>query len=184
MGTIPVGPTFTAGQKLTAANLNAMNDAQVFWALTPRCYAYQGSAQTLTTGVSTLITFDSEVYDIVQSGDTPAHDNTTNNSRIFARTTGKYDIRAQVMFGNNATGSRILQVRLNSAGSSVGGTQIAQTSQGAVSGASTSVPLLIPSYPLSAGDYIELFASQASGGNLALNVGQMNTFLGIRLDGS
>ena len=86
MGTIPTFPTITAGTELTAAHLASMKAVADFWALTPRGYAYQDTLATATTAVSLVMPLQAEIYDIVQSGDSPMHDNSTNNSRVVART--------------------------------------------------------------------------------------------------
>lgn len=185
MGTIPTTPTFTAGEKLTAAKLEQVCDAIDFWALTPRCYVYQTAATALTTGVYGLLGFDTEVFDVVQSGDSPSHDNTTDNSRVYIRTTGKYEISGQVQFVSNPTGQRRCMVRKNAAGASGGGTGLGEFIDDA--SASTETALVIPTLevPLTAGDYLEVFARQSSGGNLNTNVGSQGfTFLRIKLSGS
>lgn len=184
MGTIPTITTFTAGQELTAAELNNMKDVSDFWALTPRCSCYQGSAQTLSTATGTAINMDTEIYDIVQSGDTASHDTSTNNTRLYCRTAGKYEVAGQVQFNSNATGVRVAMIRLNAAGSYSGGTALVQNTQGALSGGSTSAACIPTEVELAVGDYIELFGYQTSGGNLALATGQANTFVRMKLTGS
>lgn len=184
MGTIPTGPTFVAGQKLTAAQLNSMNDVSAFWALTPRCYAYSNTAQSIPNTTGTVVALDAEVYDIVQSGDTASHDLVTNNSRIVVRTTGKYEITGQIQFASNATGIRTAQVRLNAAGAVGSGTLLGTNQQSPLTGASTSVGLTPVEVALTAGDYVEMFATQTSGGALNTVSGQGTTFLRIKLTGS
>jgi hypothetical protein len=180
VGTIPTTPTFTAGEKLTAAELEQINDAVDFWALTPRCYAYQ----SLTHNTWAPITLDAEVYDIVQSGDTTSHDLSTDNSRIYVRTSGKYELSGQVQVASNATGYRAAQIRLNAAGSSAGGSGLAVNYQGAISGVSTSVNVIPVEASLNAGDYIELFGLQNSGGALNTVGGLGVTYLRLKLTGS
>jgi hypothetical protein len=185
MGTIPTPPTIATNQFVTSAVMNQYRDAINFWALTPRCYAWQNSAMTLTTGTWTVVPLQAEVYDIVQSGDSPMHDNTTNNSRIFARTAGKYEIAAQVQFDNNATSWRQIQVRINAAGSQAGGTLVAVNTQSAVNGISTSAQIVPVEAALAVGDYIELFADQNSGGNLlTLAASSAQTYLRMKLTGT
>lgn len=185
MGTIPTIPTFTAGQVLTAAELNNMKDVADFWALTPRCFAYSGVPQTLTTGVFAAINFNEEVYDVVQSGDSPSHDTATNNTRIYIRTAGKYEIGAQIEFASNASGNRQTMVRLNAAGSYTGGTLLAVNYQSPASGVSTSCAIPTTEFDFGVGDYIEVFAYQSSGGNLNTVTGAAGvTFLRTKLTGS
>jgi hypothetical protein len=180
MGTIPTPPTFTAGAVLTATQLNTLRDVANFWAAPPRVYAWASGATSLNNSTTTLIAFASEVYDIVQSGDSPMHDNTTNNSRLVVRTAGKYRISVQCQFASNATGNRVVSVRLNAAGAPGGGSLLFVQTQGAVSGTSTSVSFTAPPYPLSAGDYVEMFASQSSGGVLNAG-GDITTYFAAEL---
>ena len=183
MGTIPTISTFTAGAVLTATQQNNIKAAVDFWAQPPMVYAWNSAGITLANSTSTLVALDSEVYDIVQSGDTASHDNTTNNSRLFIRTSAKYRIYAQVQFATNATGNRVITVRKNSGGSIAGGTLLYTVTQGAVTGTSTSVTIASPPTPLVNTDYIEMFASQSSGG--ALNAGgDVTTYLAFELAAS
>jgi hypothetical protein len=185
MGAIPAFPSFSAGEIPTAAKLTSIKTAGDFWALTPRCYGYASTATTITTGGNAqVITLDAEVYDIVQSGDSPSHDLVTNNSRVYVRTSGKYEIAAQVYFAANATGVRTGSVRLNAAGSGTGGTALVQTSQSALSTGGTALVFPVVEAALVAGDYLELFGFQNSGGNLATSTGIGVTFLRIKLTGS
>jgi len=183
MGTIPTTPTFT--NPITSAyfaSLKAVND---FWALTPRCYAYQSVAQSIPTGTTLVpVTLGAEIYDIVQSGDTPMHDNTTNPTRVFCRTAGKYEITGCAEFASNATGLRTATIRLNAAGVDTGGTLLVSSNQSPVSGAATTTPLSTIEVSLVAGDYVELFVRQTSGGALNTGPGQAQTFLRMKLTGS
>lgn len=179
MGTVPTPPTFVAGAVLTAANLNQLRDVLNFTMTSPRCSAYQGTTATTlgTSGTVYPIGLDAELFDVVQSGDTPMHDTATNNSRIVARTAGKYRIGGQIAYVSNATGIRALNIRLNAAGNPASGTLIYSMQVQTLSSGTAVVagePFL---YPLAAGDYIEMFGQQTSGGSLATSVGVQNTFL-------
>lgn len=179
MGTVPTPPTWTAGEKPTAAKMNQVRDLFNFLTAPPSCAAYQGTtATTLTTsGTVYPIGLDTEIFDVVQSGDTAMHDNATNNSRLVARTAGKYRIGGQIAYVSNATGIRALNIRVNAAGNPASGTLIYSTQvQSLTSGTAvvTGEPFL---YPLAVGDYIEMFGQQTSGGSLATSVGIQNTFL-------
>ena len=184
MGTIPTRAAFVAGAELTAAQLNQMLEVDDFWALTPRCSVYNSSTQSIPNNAYELLTFNSEVYDIVQSGDSPSHDNATNNSRVYIRTSGKYEVAGQYQAASNATGYRAAQIRLNAAGSSAGGTLVTVNQQGAVSGVSTSVGIIPVEVALTAGDYLEMFAIQNSGGALNTVAGAGVTYLRMKLTGS
>jgi hypothetical protein len=178
MGTIPTIPDFTAGEVLTAAKMDSMSAAVAFWALTPRCFAYaSATGQTLATATYAAVALDSEVYDYVQSGDSPHHDNATQNTRIVIRTAGLYEIVGQVGFANNATGGRIAQVRVNNSA-------VAAGSSPAVSGLGTNVMTGIVERRLAIGDYVEIFGYQTSGGTLGIGQGADNTFLRVKLTGT
>ena len=186
MGTIPTIPTFTAGAILTAAQMNNIKAANDFWALTPRAYVYQSSVTSVANSAAswTLLPMQAEVFDIVQSGDSPMHDTTTDPSRVYIRTTGKYEINGQVQIVLNSAGYRAAQVRLNAAGSGSGGTQLALNVVDASSAALVSLPIPTVEYDLTAGDYVEMFAQQNSGGALNTIVGAGVTFLRVKLTGA
>lgn len=186
MGTIPTISTFTAGAVLTATQLNTMKAASDFWALTPRAYVYQSAVTSIANSAAswTLLPMQAEVFDIVQSGDSPMHDTTTDPSRIYIRTAGKYEINGQVQIVLNSAGYRAAQVRLNAAGSGSGGTQLALNVVDASSAALVSLPIPTVEVALSAGDYVELFAQQNSGSALNTIVGAGVTFLRVKLSGS
>ena len=186
MGTIPTITTFTAGAVLTATQMNNMKAVADFWALTPRCSVYQTSVTSVSNSAVnwTLLPWQAEVFDIVQAGDSPMHDTTTNPSRVYVRTTGKYEINGQLQVVTNATGYRAVHVRLNSAGSSSGGSQISLTYVDASSTTVCSVPIPTVEVALTAGDYVEAFAQQNSGGALDTIVGSGVSFLRVKLSGS
>lgn len=187
MGNVPVIPTLASGAVVTSAHMNTIKAADDFWANTPRCLAYPTGTQTFTTGVYAPLALGAEVYDIVQSGDAPMHDNTTNNSRIFIRTPGKYEISAQILWDVNTTGSRSLQIRKNAAGSISGGTQVMVTNNSTIATFATAVQSPVWEEEFSAGDYVEMFGFQNSGGNLTTSVSPSApraTFLRVKLTGS
>jgi len=117
---------------------------------------YKPSVQTLSNATYTAITFAGETFDTDSF-----HDNTTNNTRMTIPTGkgGKYLVTAEIAYVNNATGQRILLLYKN--GVSVMINQVA--------GVSSSIDAYIPfAFVVSvvAGDYLELYGWQNSGGNL------------------
>ena len=186
MGTIPTIATISSGAVVTAAYLNSVKAASDFWALTPRCSVYANAALSVPNGAATwtVVPFAAETFDIVQSGDSPSHDNTTNNSRVYFRTPGKYEINGQPQIALNSVGYRSVQVRLNAAGSGTGGTQLAVNTVDASSAALVSLPIPTVEYDVAAGDYVEMFVQQNSGGALNTIAGQGITFLRIKLVGT
>lgn len=186
MGTIPTPPTFVAGASAgVAAQLNQMRDAVNFWANTPKVYAYQSAGTSLANNATTVLPLGAELYDIVQSGDTAMHDLTTNNSRLVARTAGKYTITGGVAFASNATGDRTASVRKNAAGSSAGGSIVSAARSPASTSGATIANLSSVEIDMAVGDYVELFALQSSGGALLTNAsGSADTWLSMRLSGA
>lgn len=184
MGTIPTQSAFTAGATLTATQMNQMRAVDNFWSSPPKAYAYAGTGTSLANSTTTLIGFDTNVVIVANNydggGDATQHDTATNNSRFVARTSGKYRLICQAQFASNATGNRVLNIKKNAAGNFASGTLMFVVSQGAVNGTSTSVNLTTPAFPLTAGDYLEMFCSQSSGGALQCG-GSTDTYISLEL---
>lgn len=166
MGTIPTIPTFVAGSVLTASQLNQIKTVSDFWAAPPRCQAFDSAgATTLTTGVTATVPLGGENFDVVMVGDTGMHDLVTTNSRVVARTAGKYRVTGYLSFASNATGTRQGTLLLN------GVTNLVATSVPASPSTSTNITIGPKTVTMAVGDYVELTAFQTSGGNLGLNGG-------------
>lgn len=178
MGTIPTPPTFVAGQVLTAAQCNSLVTCLNFWAAPPKALIYNNANQSVPNNTLTLITHNSESFDT-----DGMHDTVTNNSRLYARTAGYYTISGTLSFVTNGTGTRGIQIRLNAAGSSSGGTLLYDLTFSAVAGAQTTVVLPQFTYPMALDDYVEMFGNQTSGGALNTSSGFNNTFLQMQLVG-
>jgi len=105
-----------------------------------------------------------------------------NNARLTAPTNyaGLYSVRACVTFPANSTGVRRIQVRKNSAGSATGGTLIGTTHIPALTTASAATTVVYgrDAY-LSAGDYVEVFVLQNSGGSLTTTTAEAYTSFSI-----
>lgn len=171
MATVPTVHTVAVGDKITAADENTyVRDAVSYLLNPPRIHAYAGSTQTLTTATITVLTFDTENWDT-----DGMHSTSSNTSRLVVVTTGLYACNFGVTFATNATSWRYLNIRKNAAGASGGGTSVYQ---GFTSGLAVSNNNITASFDVSlnAGDYLEVFASQNSGGNLATVAGSLATF--------
>ena len=138
------------------------------------CSLTKSAAQTLSNATATAITFNGENFD------TDAyHDNSTNNSRITipAGKGGKYVVSARATFASNITDQRRIQLRVNGSATAI---DLFNTSTGVAGEPFTMQTIRFLS--LSAGDYVEMFAFQQSGGNLDLGgdltVGDGGTFFG------
>lgn len=183
MGTVTI-PSAIGGGPATSAQYNALQSAISFLLTPPQTMVYPSGSQNLANNAWTLLSFDSEVYDIVQPGDAPAHDIAVGSSRIYFRTAGKYEISGGAGFSpTSGTGYRYLSLRMNAAGSIAGGTQLSSDSKAASPTGATSILHTPPkSYPFAVGDYIEILGQQNSGGTLAV-VGGRDTFLRVRFVG-
>jgi hypothetical protein len=177
---VPSPKTWAASELVDDLDLNAeVRDPLNFLLAPPRVYAYHTAGTTLTNGVWTLISLGGELYDPYS---VTGHDNVTNNSRVFARETGIYTVHCQVSSSNTLGNTAFqLQVRQNAAGNVASGTRVLLTTQnGAGGGLVTSIGRSTD-FPLTAGDYVELFAYFDTGGTAGtLATGADRTYLSIR----
>ena len=131
--------------------------------------AYKTTGQTISNNTQTAITWSAEYFD------TDAfHSTSTNTSRftIPAGKGGKYLFTATARFASNSTGIRSWTYYKNGSG------LMQPAAMNAVSsgGSATSVVWV---GDLIAGDYIELYCFQTSGGNLDILADADNTYITI-----
>ncbi len=126
---------------------------------TPQARARRTTNLSLSNGLPALIAFDAEDYDT-----DAIHDLVTNTTRLTCRTAGVYDIKAGVRFAANATGYRQVYIQRNSSSANTIGAELRNAS--AVGPTDLNVST---SYKLAVGDYIEVVATQDSGGALDLS---------------
>lgn len=144
-GTAPTQITNAAGQLLTTGLVSYS------------ACAYNSANISIPNGVETVLTLNSERWD-----NATIHSTSANTSRMTAPVDGVYLITANIEFDANATGERYVAIRLN------GGTYLAAPTIDAAGGGLNTGFAFTRQYALSAGDYIEIWAFQNSGG--ALNV--------------
>lgn len=108
------------------------------------------SAGLVPNATMTAIPWDSEDYDTDSS-----HDLSTNTTRLVAKTSGVYRIYGQLNWPILAAGFRELAIRRN--GSTIGIEDTPNTNN-------TQAQQVVTEAYLAAGDYVELFAWQSSGG--------------------
>jgi hypothetical protein len=111
---------------------------------------------------------------------TPAHDNATNNSRLVAAESGLYAITGHITWAPDATGVRFADIRKNANAVQTGGTELEQVTIGAASAGLSTRILVYVEATLDAGDYVEMFGQQTSGGTLSAIGGQADSFLLFR----
>lgn len=151
--------TWAANDVLTASDMNTYvrDGAQM-----QNVRANNSGAISVANSSWTLVTFDSERFDVDSM-----HNTSSNTGRFVTQRTGVYMFGCCIRWASNATGYRLLQARLNSGGSGSGGTELAQCSNNPLSGTYTQQNL-VSLYTFTAGDYVEFFGFQSSGG--ALNI--------------
>jgi hypothetical protein len=177
---VPSPATWAAASIVDDADLNLeIRDSINFLLAPPRVSAYHTAGTTLTDGVWTLLSLGGELYDTYSVA---GHDTVTNNSRVFARETGLYTIQCQIRTSDLSGTICQFQVRQNAAGSSTGGTRLFLTSQNGAGGGQVTELGRERDYPLTAGDYVELFILCDTGANpnATMGAGADATYLQIR----
>ena len=163
---VPSYPAIATGASLPAATVQSFQDeitamVSAFVNGYARASAFNNTTQSLTDATATALTFNSEDFDV--GG---LHSTSSNTSRmtIPASMGGVYLLIGGTGFAPNATGFRQLDLKKN------GTTILASTTVPSnTAGSPTGIFHLSFVAVLAAADYIELFATQNSGG--PLNVG-------------
>jgi len=153
--------TFTAGQVLTAAQMNDLGENSNNYRVPPLCSVYRNAAlsQTANNSFQTL-SFDTETIDT-----DGMWASSPNPDRITIQTDGVYLCHASVVFTANGTGTRALKMDDSST------TQIAYVSEPGPTVADGGALNCTRIWAFSAGDYVTVSAFQSSGGSLAYAVG-------------
>jgi hypothetical protein len=147
---------------LNTTNMNArLRDVLAFLMDRPIFRGRQTVAQTLTTATFAAVTMTAE--DVDTHG---GHSTSSNTSRYVAPEDGWYECSGGVGFASNATGFRACEWRKN--GTALAGSDARAPAVAAGSSSSVAARTILVS--LSAGDYVELFAFQNSGGDLGTSV--------------
>lgn len=157
-------PSFTNGAVVTQTDLQFLIDP-------PRCQVSQSAAGTATSlpdATSTVVTFDTNVFDTDSM-----HSTASFTSRIVINTAGTWDIHAYCALPSATYTALNFNLRLNAGGSSSGGTSL----RNHPFGGGVQAGRLLLTRTFIAGDYVELFVSQTSGA--ARVVGQGNNVTGF-----
>jgi predicted secreted protein len=117
---------------------------------------YSSGAQLIANNTFTALTAQNEFFDT-----DGYHSNSVNTSRITipAGLGGKYLVQGQCNFDLNAVGGRVVGIYKNGSAFVPGGIALPSATEYVAATINTVVSLV-------AGDYIELFVRQTSGGNL------------------
>lgn len=166
MGTIPAVPVFPAGYAAQGAQLAELA-AAITWCMSgkPLTELEQRSAQTFTTGTAAAVTWDTKLADR-DSGWSSG-----SSTRYTAQTPGYYLAAAGVSFSASSAGVRIAYFQVTTGSGNPGGagntTQFGDKATTASSTTLTRLSLGMLTPYLYVGDYVEVYAEQTSGGNLA-----------------
>ena len=137
----------------------------------PSCALTKSSTQTITTGTPTAVTFDTETHDTLAMHDAGSP------SRITVPTGqgGVYLITGTVSFAANATGYRSAAIYWD--GAQVAISYAMNTGAGDISSATVTAV----AGTAAAGAYFQLYATQTSGGDLAVQNNSLTTFAAVRI---
>jgi len=164
-GTFDNLPIGTTGQVLTADT--TVSPYKVKWATatssTPSfvgCMAVASAAQTIANSTDTAVAFGgTDLYDT-----DGFHDPSTNNSRITIPTGkgGKYRFETMIRWDGNSSGARSIKFYINGSEG-----QTVYRAPAFAAGAVINTPSF--TLNLSAGDYVQIYVNQTSGGNVDID---------------
>jgi hypothetical protein len=150
------------GTPISAARLGVLEEGILDVSQAPAVRVFHNTTQSATSGVGLALAFNSERYDQAGGAASTMHDTVTNNSRLTAIYAGIYKITGQVQWAASAGGTfRTADIRLN------GATVIARSGEPPMNTTGNGL-VVTTDYSLAVNDYVELVATQDSGG--ALNV--------------
>jgi hypothetical protein len=131
------------------------------------CRVTHSTTQTLTTAVPAMLSFDTETWD---SG--TLHSTSSNTSRITAVVAGRYHVSGSCAFAASAAGWRMLRIKKNAT------TYYNQQRSNALADVTAGTMCCTGGMvDLAATDYVELEATQTSGGNLAVSIQEFSAVL-------
>lgn len=178
MATVPTIPaSYAVGNRWRAVQ-EATPHAQALNLLLapPQCEVANHAGVTTSVSTWALVPFDAETYDT-----DAMHDLVTNPSRVIAQTAGRYSIAAAVSFQAATGGDLQAMLRLNAAGSSVGGTLVATAGvRNASALVLATINIEARDLLMTAGQYVELFVWQSIGAARATTPDAPNTYLRAR----
>ena len=173
----PFADTTASSGTFNAAKANAM-DAGIFEAMQQAAVrVFHNTTQSINSGVETAVAFNSERFDQAGGAASTQHDTSTNNSRLTALYAGIYQITGHLFWASNGTGVRYCYIRLN------GTTPISIRVEASAAVDPLGATQTSTLYSLAVNDYVELMASQNSGGalNTANNNNNSPEFMMVRV---
>lgn len=171
--------TFSSGDVVSASSIN-QNFASLKAAIEglPECSEYSvhvtssGSQNILDSGtvVANIIDWDTETFDAQAM-----HDNSTNPARLTIRLAGRYLVSGRITIAGSNFNNRSLWLYKN-------GSFVALNDYQAGNNGHTSIQLT-EIMDLAAGDYVEIAASQSTGGALTTDPTRGDMFSAMRICG-
>jgi len=165
--------TFTTGQVVTAAQMNATNrDLGNFILAPPLARMRQTVAGSVATSTWTSYALDTEDIDRDNG-----HSTVTNTSRYTAQTAGWYTSKGKVSYASNATNRRWARWAVNAAELAA-----SRVSMQAVNGDLSELAAPAADIFLNLGDFVEIQGFQDSGGALNSSVATVGdqSFMSVR----
>lgn len=157
MASVPIPHQFAVGEAVTSANINTYYNGISFLESPPVARVYATTTQSINTSTITAINFGGTLVDTYGG-----HSNTTNNSRYTFQVAGIYLLVGTVSWQANGTGIRASQFQINGVGLNGG-----QTTLAGIAGSNVEVPATSVVVAVNLNDYVELYATQTSGGSLS-----------------
>lgn len=154
---------------------NAIKDYLDFLADQPHCAVALAGDQNISNGTTIGMIFDSEFEDTDSM-----HSPVTNATRIYATTAGRYQVIISVMMSAGTYTQYDVNPRINSGGFSSGGTSIRTWSNGSPGGSARQFIGVFERY-LGAGDYLEFYVTQTSGGTRQIQGGSGVNQSGVQM---
>lgn len=169
----PLDPS--PGDKLGATTWDTqVRDVMNFLLDPPRCLVFRAVVQTITNGGTSLIGYDSEVYDTDLM-----HSTSSNTSRITFTTAGTYLVHVHTTLANAVYTTLDQTTNVNSGGSIGGGTTIRTASFDNNASLIQQCDFIFER-SFNAGDYIENFITQTSGASRNTGTTTYGTFVTAR----
>ena len=180
MATVPTPYHFTAGSIPTASAMNGGLESALSFLLNPPCCSiYQSASGSVATATWTRVLWDSEHYDT----DT-MHSTSSNTGRITFNTSGLYRLTIDAFWDSSSTGGRGVNLTKNNAGSHDAANVVLSDGFDAGVGSTNQLQSVAIDRRFTAGDYIEMWVYQSSGGALNFQGGYNKSALQARWVGA
>lgn len=168
---VAVGAGVTSITNANITDSRSMAQTSMFERRTPSIKVYRTAAQSISNTTATAISFPTG--SATEAWDTDAlHSLSSNPTRITIPNglAGKWLVQGSIEWAGNATGYRWAQILLNAS-------QVANVTMASTGAAPDTHQFISTILQLNAGDYVELYGTQSSGGPLnAAGPGEYGTW--------